>query len=227
MDALPASAFDSDDEKIRVSSLIDRYNHSSPPDEQTQDAGDSDDTTDPADENDSGDADTGDDSQDLSISPEVDAEFAQIARERIARDPLRFYATLPAKRAVAMWFDTHSKYYPFDGELFPLTELDNDTYQQFWLPLFAALVWLYTILALVGAYFLFRRKGSGRLWLILVILMSVPRIVFFATLENPEPRYYVELFLFAAALGGIAYARISAHKREGSFAVEFEYGNDG
>jgi hypothetical protein len=34
------------------------------------------------------------------------------------------------------------------------------------------------------------------------------RIGFFATLENPEPRYVVEVFPFLSALGGIAVVRI-------------------
>ena len=148
--------------------------------------------------------------QDVEMTPEIDAGFAQIARERIARSRLRYYLWLPAKRAASLWFDTHSMYYPFSGELFPLADLDHDAHQQVWLPLFAALVWLYTLLGLAGAFFLWRtRDGESRRWLILVALMVLPRIVFFSTVENPEPRYVVELFAFITVLGGIALARIN------------------
>jgi hypothetical protein len=34
------------------------------------------------------------------------------------------------------------------------------------------------------------------------------RIGFFSTLENPEPRYVVEVFPFLSVLGGIALVRL-------------------
>ena len=52
------------------------------------------------------------------MTPEVDAGFAQIARERISRHPLRYYVCYPAN-ALTLWFDTHSQFYPFEGELLP------------------------------------------------------------------------------------------------------------
>jgi hypothetical protein len=36
------------------------------------------------------------------------------------------------------------------------------------------------------------------------------RLGFFATLENPEPRYVVEIFPFLSILGGIAVVRAGA-----------------
>ena len=66
------------------------------------------------------------------------------------------------------------------------------------------------LLGLAGAFFLLRtRDGESRRWLILAALMMLPRIVFFSTVENPEPRYVVELFPFLAVLGGIAITRLS------------------
>lgn len=172
----------------------------------------SDDNDDTSDESDQAqdEAQQSQDQQAVEMTPEIDAGFAQLARERIARAPLRFYVWLPAKRAVALWFDTHSAYYPFSGELFPLDDLDHDTNQQFWLPLFAALTWLHTLLAIAGAVFLWlTRDGASRRWLLLAFLMTLPRLVFFSTLENPEPRYVIELFAFTSILGGIAIARFS------------------
>lgn len=151
--------------------------------------------------------------QSVEMTPELDAGFAELARERIARAPLRYYVKLPMKRAVALWFDTHSAYYPFAGELFPLKDLDRD--QQLWLPLLAVLVWVYTLLGLAGAVVLWLRgRGASRLWLLLVLLMTLPRIAFFSTLENPEPRYVVELFAFVSILGAIALARIKFKRAE-------------
>jgi 4-amino-4-deoxy-L-arabinose transferase-like glycosyltransferase len=142
---------------------------------------------------------------DVEMTPEIDAAFAQLARERIARSPVRYYFVLPMKRACSLWFDTHSQYYPFDGDLLPLKDLDYEIHQQYWLPLFAALTWIYTILGALGAWLLWRsRNPDARRWVLLAGLIIFLRLGFFSTLENPEPRYTVEIFPFLAILGGIA-----------------------
>jgi hypothetical protein len=149
--------------------------------------------------------------QPVEMTPEIDADFAKIAAERIGRHPFRYYVWLPLKRARTLWFDTHSQYYPFEGELFPLEDLDHDNNQQFWLPLFAGLTFLYTVLGIAGAWFLWESgELVARQWLLLVVLIVFLRLGFFATLENPEPRYVVEVFPFLSILGGIASTRILA-----------------
>ena len=180
------SAFSSDDERQRIAALFDQYNNSDPDhpavpvkkaddaDSDDNDNGDDSSDSDKTDNNnssgDSSDDDKADDGElNLKISSEVDAGFEQIARERIERGPWRFYVGLPAKRAASMWFDTHSDYYPFGGELLPLTDLDNDKDQQYWLPLFAGLDWLYTLLAFAGALLLLLIRGAA------VKTMAVPR----------------------------------------------------
>ena len=171
---------------------------------------------DESDENDQADEDTSADqtsTQAVEMTPEIDAGFAQIAAERKARHPIRYYLFLPFKRGLSLWFDTHSQYYPFEGELLPLGDLDYDIHQQYWLPLFALLTFVYTLLGATGGWFLW---GSGsfiaRRWLLLAALMIFLRIGFFATLENPEPRYVVEVFPFLCILGGIAVTRLTNPK---------------
>lgn len=147
--------------------------------------------------------------QAVEMTPEIDAGFAQIAAERRARHPIRYYLSLPFKRGLSLWFDTHSQYYPFEGELLPLGDLDYDIHQQYWLPLFAGLTFLYTLLGVAGGWFLWSSGlFTARRWLLLAALMIFLRIAFFATLENPEPRYVVEVFPFLSALGGIALVRL-------------------
>jgi hypothetical protein len=141
------------------------------------------------------------------MTPEIDAGFAQIGRERIARHPFRYYVWLPLKRAHTMWFDTHSQYWPFEGTLLPLEDLDYENHQQIWLPLFAGLTAIYTLLGLAGAWLLWDSRGfAARRWLLLVSLAIVLRLILFSSMENPEPRYVVEFFPFLAILGGIAIA---------------------
>src|SRR5712692_8167166 len=147
----------------------------------------------------------------VKMTPEIDAGFAQIARERIARHPFRFYVWLPIARAETMWFDTHSQYWPFEGDLLPLEDLDYAGHQHIWLPLFAGLTGAYTLLGLLGGWLLWSsRNFAARRWLLLAALIVFLRLAFFSTLENPEPRYVVEFFPFLSILGGIAIARIGA-----------------
>jgi len=226
----PDYAFDSPEERQRVSDLLDLYNNgvTDPPPEAdgaAQTADDEGDSSDAGDSADASDAPDGSDNEpdqstvvpegkihagpeaQVGMTPETDAGFAQIARERIARNPLRYYLFLPVKRASWLWFDTHSQYFPFEGELLPLSGLDTDLRQQYWLPFFTFLTWLYTLLAIAGAWVLWKGRCS-RVWLLLLVLLVIPRIAFLSSMENPEPRYVVELFTFIAAAGGIALARI-------------------
>jgi 4-amino-4-deoxy-L-arabinose transferase-like glycosyltransferase len=196
----PARAFDSKEERDRVAALFEKYNNpdgdeAEQADNQDDSAGDEEDEQEeepepeehpePADAN-------------VEMTPDIDAGFAQIGQERVARSPLRYYVKLPLKRAMTLWFDTHSQYYPFNGELLPLEDLDHDIHQQYWLPLFAGLTAIYSLLGVIGGWLLWR--SGDRRWLLLAALMMFLRLGFFATLENPEPRYTVELFPFLILL---------------------------
>jgi hypothetical protein len=247
VDELPDSAFDSPEEKKRVAALLKKYNQ--PDDSENAEANGATVEPDPSptptpapspaaqspksnstasptpDENTDEDdeaADSSDqDQSNVEMTPEIDAGFMQIAHERIARHPFRYYVWLPIKRARTMWFDTHSQYWPFEGELLPVDDLDYDIHQQFWLPLFASLTALYTLVGLAGALILWRaRKFEGRKWLLLAGLAIGLRLVLFSSLENPEPRYVVEFFPILSVLGGIAIARIAVRTRSNSDGVK-------
>ena len=155
------------------------------------------------------------------MTPAISAAFGEIARDRIKHGPLRYYLWLPLKRACALWFDTHSDYYPFTGTLLPLSDLDHGTHQHIWLPFFTGLVWVYTLLGLAGGWLLWRsRDHYARTWLLLAALMIFLRLAFFSSLENPEPRYTVEFFPLVAVLGGIAIARLSYWRRHQQNSAE-------
>jgi hypothetical protein len=209
IDKMPDYAFDSTDERGRVQALLDSYNNPSktPPE--------------PDEENDEPPSSPPELSSLESSSPEpsahepsvkmtreIDAEFGRIAHERITRDYFRYYVSLPLKRARSIWFDTHSQYYPFQGELFPFSDLDTDVHQQYWLPLFASLTWFYTIVALTGAWVMWS-SGSSRRWVMLLALFILPRLAFLAFQEHPETRYTVEFFPLIAAAGSLALANLT------------------
>ncbi|MCI4397895.1 MAG: glycosyltransferase family 39 protein [Acidobacteria bacterium] len=202
---LPASACDSPQERERVAALFALVN---PPCTGASAAAAKPNGNDDAKE-------TEEPSAGATITPAADAQFMALARERARRHPFRTHIILPAKRAVAMWFDTHSAYTPFDGELFPLASLDWESLQPLWLLLFMALVWLHTILGGLGVWKLWRETES-RVWVLLIVLLIVPRVAFFATIENPEPRYLVELFPFTSAASGVALAWILSRRASGN-----------
>ena len=59
---------------------------------------------------------------DVTITPEEDAAFGQLARERTARHPLRTYVWLPVARAFTIWFTPRIELLPFSGKVFPVRE---------------------------------------------------------------------------------------------------------
>ena len=237
VDVIPNRFFDSPDEKARVAALLEQYSHppgseaQNPPENADDNLADETDSADEADTGDSNDGDTaeadpGDSSSDQSdeddegkkyvvkMTPELDAQFAQIADERISRSALRYYLFVPAKRAAALWFDSHSLYYPFGGQMSPIRDLDYDENQQYWLPFFTLLMWIYTLLAIGGALVLWRARADKNMlrWLILLAFMIGLRIGFLSSVENPEQRYVIELFAFTAILGGFFLGNLKFKK---------------
>jgi len=223
LSAVRPNSFDSPEERQEVALLLDQYNN--PPGSRNAKVTDEDsngeddgsnsadgDTDRSSDEAGTGEADQsdengGDDTDDeapqvVKMTPEIDAGFGRIADERISRSPMRYYLWLPLKRAGALWFDSHSLYWPFGGQLSKIADLDYDENQQYWLPLFTLLTWAYTAVAVLGMLAMWRDIAM-RKWLIMVALLVLPRAIFLSTVENPEPRYVVELFIFTAVAGGI------------------------
>jgi hypothetical protein len=210
----PPSSFDSEQEKQRVAALLAQYNQepsaqpTPSPAPETSDEESDDEEEEP---------ESADESASVEMTPEIDAGFAQIARERVARAPFRYYVRLPLKRAMHLWFNTHSQYWPFEGDLFVEEGDSHEPAQQVFLPAFMAMVWIYTFLGAVGAWFLWAAKDfEARRWLLLTALLIFLRLGFFATRENPEPRYVMEFFPLLATVGGIALVRvIESFKRPG------------
>ncbi|HEY0366881.1 MAG TPA: glycosyltransferase family 39 protein [Pyrinomonadaceae bacterium] len=205
----PARAFDSKEERDRVAALFEKYNHpdGEEPDEETDQDDSAGDEEDQPEEEPEPDEHPQPEDANVEMTPEIDAGFAQIGQERVAHSRLRYYVVLPLKRAMTLWFDTHSQYYPFNGELLPLADLDHQIHQQYWLPLFAGLTWVYTLLGVIGGWLMWRSPDARR-WLLMAVLLIFLRLGFFASLENPEPRYTVEIFPFLILVGTVGIATV-------------------
>ena len=178
-DELPASAFDTSDERARVAALLDQYNDA------------------------------------LSVTPEWDRAFAELARERTARHPLRTYLWVPLGRAATLWFTPRVELLPYSGHVWPLRgkwredPMDVSVTGGFFL-----LNCFYVGLALWGA----RRAAIGArsseqgheprgLALALLCTFLIVRTIFFTQIETPEPRYVLVCFPALLALAAQATQR--------------------
>jgi hypothetical protein len=177
VDNLPASAFDSADEKARVADLFAEYN----------------------------------DSPERDISPEMDMQFAELARERTQRHPFRTYVFVPFQRALTIWFTPRTELLPIDGKFWPVRAQWEDSHANVLVTGgFAVLGYLYVALAAGGVWMAWRatrRSDAGELrlgpnvWgIVLILSYLLARTAFLTTVEAPEPRYVVSCYPAVLAL---------------------------
>jgi hypothetical protein len=142
----------------------------------------------------------------VTLTAEEDAGFAQLARERTARHPLRTYLWLPTARAFMLWFSPRIELLPLSGEVFPLAEAwENDPVDQSVTAGFEVLITLYVLFGAWGAMRLWRQPPA-RTAVALIVGYIVVRTTFFATLETPEPRYMLVCFPALLAVAAQVFA---------------------
>jgi hypothetical protein len=150
-------------------------------------------------------------SSELDISPEMDSQFAQIARERTRRHPLRTYLRVPFERALTIWFTPRTELLPIDGKFWPLREQWEDSHADVLATGgFAALGYVYAALAIGGLWLVLRTRressanlprGGANFWgIALVLCYFLIRTAFLTTVEAPEPRYVVSCYPAVLAL---------------------------
>jgi hypothetical protein len=145
---------------------------------------------------------------DLTLTAEEDAAFAQLARERTARHPSRTYLWLPLARAVTIWFTPRIELLPISGHVFPLRLMrEEDPVDQEVTILFFALNLLYVGLGVWGAARLWHLNSAARPAAAFPVLFILIRTAFLTTLETPEPRYVLVCFPALIAMGAQVFAR--------------------
>jgi hypothetical protein len=145
---------------------------------------------------------------DVTITPEEDAAFGELARERTARHPLRTYVWLPMARTFTIWFTPRIELLPFSGKVFPIKEAWREdpidlsvTLGYFFLNV------LYVAFAIWGACRLWRENSTLGPAVALLFGYILLRTAFLTTLETPEPRYVLECFPAVLALAGQVLVR--------------------
>jgi len=125
--------------------------------------------------------------QELHISPELDAQFAGLAEQRIHGAPLRYYVWLPAVRIADMWLRPRTELLPADPRWWEF----NDDVKWSVVAVAFGLINLFYVGAAAGGLVRCRPLAS---WLGVLLVFAALRSLFLGSLENPEPRYTLECY---------------------------------
>lgn len=136
---------------------------------------------------------------DHDLTDAIDARFAQLAAERIASHPMRYYLWLPLGRVADMWMRPRIENLPIDLDWWVYSHHNSETLISWAL---VALNAFYLILGIIGLAF---KPRYGAAFLAYFLLRSA----LLATIEAPEARYTLECFPMLFALGGIALYKLS------------------
>jgi hypothetical protein len=133
----------------------------------------------------------------------LDLEFAELARERARRHPIRTYLWIPIERAAAMWFTPRITLLPYSGRLWPPPESyrNNPTDLEVTLGL-ALLDILYVAMALAAGWYF--RASPG---VLLIVTFVLVRTAFLTQLQTCEPRYVLVCFPALLAIGAQLFRR--------------------
>jgi hypothetical protein len=144
---------------------------------------------------------------DLKMTPELDQQFAALAKERTDRQPVRTYFLIPAERALAIWFTPRIELLPYSGKIWPAEEMWRANSTDFDVTLgFGFLSFVYVGLACFGAW-----RCRHHPALAMLIAFVVIRTAFLTQLQTVEPRYVVVCFPALMALGAQAWGRAPAY----------------
>ena len=141
----------------------------------------------------------------VSATAEFDAAFAQIAAERVAEHPLRYYVLLPVAREADMWLRPRLELTRMPVDWWAVRAHPWKSAEEMAYALVNA---AYLALAVVGLVLWRRRGWGGRRAVAYTMLGFVAlRCVLLLTLDNSEPRYTLECFPVVMLLGSFALAR--------------------
>ena len=120
------------------------------------------------------------------IPPELDSGFEALAAERIRRHPARYYLGLPLVRIADMWLRPRTEMLPADSRWW---EFDDEPRWTALALALGAVNLVYVLWAAAGVLISRKLPGIG-----LLLAFVALRSAFLGTLENPEPRYTLEMY---------------------------------
>ena len=145
------------------------------------------------------------------FSPEWDAQFAELARERTARHPLRTYLEVPFERTFTLWLTPRMEFSYYTERFWPPPAQFHEDPEDFGVTLlFIAIGIFYSALAAAGMWRAIAQRGdwpAPQLWAIaLLIVYCVVRTAYFTHIDTIEPRYVLECYPAVFALGAMFFA---------------------
>jgi 4-amino-4-deoxy-L-arabinose transferase-like glycosyltransferase len=141
----------------------------------------------------------------LHVSPELDHQFEDIASARRHSHPLRYYVDLPTIRILDMWLRPRTEMLPSDSRWWEF----NDEPKWSALAVSFGVVGLFYVACALLGFIRNRRVAFGGLFLLFVGVRSL----FLGTLENPEPRYTLEMYPVVIVFAAAALARCRESNR--------------
>jgi 4-amino-4-deoxy-L-arabinose transferase-like glycosyltransferase len=132
--------------------------------------------------------------QTTTLSPEIDAQFEQLAQQRIHGHALRYYVALPVLRLVDMWLRPRTETLWIEMRWWDHYHHPEESDFCYF---YAGLNMVYLLLA-VGGLLRWPRLAGTMLAFVLL------RCALLLTLDAPEPRYTLECFPVVIALAGVA-----------------------
>ena len=143
-------------------------------------------------------------------TPELDAAFDALAKERIADDPLRYYVALPVGRLVNMLLRPRTEMMEIDLEWWRWKHPAKTVFAG----AYALLNFAYLALGVFGLWRWRRERWDAPLaWA--MVAFVVLRCAMLLTLDNSEPRYTLEFFPLLLVWSGALFAG-----RDGLFTRE-------
>jgi 4-amino-4-deoxy-L-arabinose transferase-like glycosyltransferase len=159
--------------------------------------------------------------EELTITPRMDREFAELAHERTRRHPLRTWLWVPLERIATIWLTPRVELLPYSGHPLPLAKEWEYDREDLLVTLGLGLVnAIYLLLAGAGGGMLFtarqRRETPSSVsplaerWgmkataqppgVMFLAAYIVIRTLFLTRVETPEPRYVLVCFPVVIAL---------------------------
>ncbi len=135
--------------------------------------------------------------EDHAVTPEIDAQFGALAKERIAAHPLRYYVWLPALRIADMWLRPRTELTSADPRWW---EFNDDAGLLAVSIGFGAINLGYVVLGMAGLVRTHKLFGIG-----LFVVFLILRSAFLGTMENPEPRYTLECYPLLIVLASAVF----------------------
>jgi len=140
---------------------------------------------------------------DQQVTPEMDARFGALARERAAAHPLRTYVVMPLGRLADMLLRPRVENLPIDLRWWEYSHHRPET--RFSVA-YGVVNLIYLLAGLAGFFY------RPRLWPYMAAYL-VLRSMLLLTVEAPETRYTLEFFPILFALGGVTFYRVFSRQR--------------